>query len=123
KDLPARIAGAHLVISRAGASTVAELAVIGRPSILVPLPGSLDQDQAANAKTLGDIGAALVLLQDAFTPERLAQELTRFLDQPEALTTAARAAQGAGIADAAERLADAVLSLIHQNGKNHEAAA
>ena len=49
KDLPQRIADAHLVISRSGASTVAELAVIGRPSILVPLPGALDQDQAANA--------------------------------------------------------------------------
>jgi UDP-N-acetylglucosamine--N-acetylmuramyl-(pentapeptide) pyrophosphoryl-undecaprenol N-acetylglucosamine transferase len=72
KDLPHRLAGSHLVISRSGASTVAELAVIGRPSILVPLPGSLDQDQAANAKTLGDLGAAIVLPQAEFTPERLA---------------------------------------------------
>ena len=62
-------------VSRSGASTVAELAVIGRPSILVPLPGSLDQDQAANAKTLGDLGAAIVCPQSDFTPERLA---TRF---------------------------------------------
>jgi UDP-N-acetylglucosamine--N-acetylmuramyl-(pentapeptide) pyrophosphoryl-undecaprenol N-acetylglucosamine transferase len=56
KDLPARIAAAHLVIARSGASTVAELAAIGRPAILVPLPGALDQDQAANARTLETIG-------------------------------------------------------------------
>ena len=53
KDLPRRMADAHLVVSRSGASTVAELAAIGRPSILVPLPGALDQDQAANAAILG----------------------------------------------------------------------
>ena len=57
KDLPRRMAEAHLVISRSGASTVAELAAIGRPSILVPLPGALDQDQAANAATLEAISA------------------------------------------------------------------
>ena len=63
------------MVSRSGASTVAELAVIGRPSILVPLPGALDQDQAANAKTLGDLGAAIVCPQADFTPERLANEI------------------------------------------------
>ena len=68
KDLPQRLAEAHLVVSRSGASTVAELAVIGRPSILVPLPGSLDQDQAANAKTLGDLGAAIVLSASRTSP-------------------------------------------------------
>ena len=68
KDLPQRLAQAHLVVSRSGASTVAELAVIGRPSILVPLPGSLDQDQAANAKTLGDLGAAIVCPQVGLHP-------------------------------------------------------
>ncbi|WP_372421477.1 undecaprenyldiphospho-muramoylpentapeptide beta-N-acetylglucosaminyltransferase [Salinarimonas chemoclinalis] len=110
-DLPQRIADAHLVIARSGASTVAELAAIGRPSILVPLPGALDQDQAANARTLADIGAALMLPQTDFTPERLAAELVARFDNPERLTKAALAAKGAGRTDAAERLAAAVLGL------------
>ena len=111
KDLPRRMAEAHLVISRSGASTVAELAVIGRPSILVPLPGALDQDQAANARSLEAIGAATMILQDAFTPERLAEELKARLMDPSRLTNGASAAKSAGITDAAERLADAVLAL------------
>jgi len=119
KDLPQRLAQAHLVISRSGASTVAELAVIGRPSILVPLPGALDQDQAANARTLGDIGAAIVLPQTEFTPERLAAEIRSFIERPDRLTQAAAAANSAGITDAAERLAQAVLQLtsLKNNGK------
>ncbi|WP_112662581.1 undecaprenyldiphospho-muramoylpentapeptide beta-N-acetylglucosaminyltransferase [Microvirga flavescens] len=118
KDLPRRIAEAHLIISRSGASTVAELSVIGRPSILVPLPGSLDQDQAANAKSLADIGAAIVLPQVEFTPERLATEIQSLLAEPERLTRAAASAKSAGISDAAERLAEAVLKLASttQNG-------
>jgi len=113
-DLPDRIAKAHLVIARSGASTVAELAVIGRPSILVPLPGALDQDQAANARTLADIGAALVIPEAEFTPERLASEIQAFLDHPERLTRAAAAAKSAGIPDAADRLAQAVLDLAER---------
>ncbi len=111
KDLPRRMAEAHLVIGRSGASTVAELAAIGRPSILVPLPGALDQDQAANAKSLADIGAATMILQDAFTPERLAEELRGRIEDPSRLTQGASAAKSAGITDAAERLAEAVLQL------------
>jgi len=120
KDLPHRLAGAHLVVSRSGASTVAELAAIGRPSILVPLPGSLDQDQAANAKTLGDLGAAIVCPQSDFTPERLAKEIQAFFQEPDRLTRAAAAAHTAGIMDAAERLAQAVLTLVpfHYHGKS-----
>lgn len=110
-DLPQRIADSHLVVARSGASTVAELAVIGRPSILVPLPGALDQDQAANARTLADIGAALMLPQTDFTPERLAEELVIRFENPDLLTKAALAAKGAGRTDAAERLAAAVLGL------------
>ena len=120
KDLPHRLAGVHLVVSRSGASTVAELAVIGRPSILVPLPGSLDQDQAANAKTLGDLGAAIVCPQSDFTPERLAGEIQAYFQEPDRLTQAAAAAHSASITDAAERLAQAVLTLIsaNHNGKS-----
>ena len=73
-DLPARIAASHLVIARSGASTVAELAAIGRPSILVPLPHAIDQDQFANAGVLERAGGALRLTQDAFTPQRLASD-------------------------------------------------
>lgn len=111
KDLPQRIADAHLVVARSGASTVAELAVIGRPSILVPLPGALDQDQAANAASLAVIGAAIVIAQADFTPERLAGEIVGYLEAPERLTNAAVAAKSAGVADAAERLAACVLRL------------
>jgi UDP-N-acetylglucosamine--N-acetylmuramyl-(pentapeptide) pyrophosphoryl-undecaprenol N-acetylglucosamine transferase len=112
-DLPARIAGAHLVVSRSGASTVAELAVIGRPSILVPLPGAIDRDQAANARSLAEIGAATVIPQPDFTPKRLAAELRVRLDEPARLTEAAAAAKSAGITDASERLAAIVMSLGH----------
>jgi UDP-N-acetylglucosamine--N-acetylmuramyl-(pentapeptide) pyrophosphoryl-undecaprenol N-acetylglucosamine transferase len=109
-DLPARIAASHLVIGRAGASTVAELCVIGRPSILIPLAGSLDQDQAANAESLNLIGAAKVIAQRDFRPEPFATVLLPFLQDPRHLTDAAKAAKQAAIPDAAERLADFVLS-------------
>lgn len=105
KDLPARMAKAHLVVGRAGASTVAELTVIGRPAILVPLPGALDQDQAANAAVLAQAGGAIRILQAEFTPQRLAAELSQLLTQPAHLTTMAANAKSAGVPDAAERLA------------------
>ena len=108
-DLPARLAGAHLVIARSGASTVAELSVIGRPSILVPLPHALDQDQLMNAATLASAGAATVVKQADFTPDWLAGELTRLLANPSPLAAAAAAARAQGHADAAGRLADLVM--------------
>ena len=112
-NLPERIAEAHLVIGRSGASTVSELAIIGRPAILVPLPGALDQDQAANAAILGDIGAAAVVPQAQFTPALLAGELTRCLDDPSHLPERAAAARQVGEPRGAERLADLVLSLAN----------
>jgi len=116
-DLPKRISDAHLVIGRAGASTVAELAVIGRASILVPLPGSLDQDQAANAETLARIGAAIVIKQVNFTPEALAELLERLFSHPSELTDSSVAAKSAGIPDAAVRLARLVVELSGLNVK------
>jgi UDP-N-acetylglucosamine--N-acetylmuramyl-(pentapeptide) pyrophosphoryl-undecaprenol N-acetylglucosamine transferase len=110
-DLPARMAQAHLVVSRSGASTVAELAAIGRPSILVPLPGALDQDQLANANVLGNAGGAIVLRQDMFTPERLAQEIAGLAGAPERLAVMAVAAKSVGAIDAADRLADLVMTV------------
>ncbi len=108
-DLPARIAASHLVIGRAGASTVSELAVIGRPSVLVPFPHALDQDQAANAAALAASGGTIVVPQTEFTPERLAAILTDALASPAKLAASAEAARTAGVADAAERLAEVVL--------------
>ena len=109
KDLPARMAASHLVVARSGASTVAELTVIGRPSLLVPLPGSLDQDQAANAGVLARAGGAMMILQNDFSPRRLAAELSTLLAEPQRLTAMAQAAKSAGIPDAADRLARLVL--------------
>ena len=117
-DLPARIAAAHLVVARSGASTVAELAAIGRPAILVPLPHALDQDQSANAAVLEQAGGAIALLQSAFTPERLARELTALAGTPQRLVAMASAARSGGAIDAAERLADLVLATI-ASGANH----
>ncbi|TCK23313.1 UDP-N-acetylglucosamine-N-acetylmuramylpentapeptide N-acetylglucosamine transferase [Ancylobacter aquaticus] len=114
-DLPARIARAHLVISRSGAMTVAELGVIGRPSILVPLPGALDQDQLANATALANGGGAVVMPQSHFTPDSFATALARLAGEPGRLEAMATAARAMGRADAAERLAALVLDL----GKIH----
>jgi UDP-N-acetylglucosamine--N-acetylmuramyl-(pentapeptide) pyrophosphoryl-undecaprenol N-acetylglucosamine transferase len=113
-DLPERIAQAHLVIARAGASTVTELAVIGRPSILVPLPHALDQDQAANAAVLAKAGAAEVVAQRDFTPQWLAARIADLAAHPERLTERAQAARQVGVADAAERLADLVLAVAER---------
>ena len=111
-DLPARLAQAHLVVSRSGAGTVAELAGIGRPSILVPLPGSIDQDQFANAGVLMQAGGAIRIPQTEFTPDRLASEISALAAEPERLAEMARNARGAGTLDAAERLADLVQKIM-----------
>ncbi|MFD1702137.1 undecaprenyldiphospho-muramoylpentapeptide beta-N-acetylglucosaminyltransferase [Methylopila henanensis] len=109
-DMPARMALAHFVIARAGASTVAELSVIGRPSILVPLPHALDNDQLANANALAMAGGAVVTAQSRFTPDALADELSVRLNDPDALAASAAAARQVGKPDAAARLADVVLA-------------
>ncbi|MCI0754238.1 undecaprenyldiphospho-muramoylpentapeptide beta-N-acetylglucosaminyltransferase [Teichococcus vastitatis] len=101
---------AHLVIARAGASTVAELACAGRPAILVPLPHAIDDHQSANARALADVGAAMPMKQPEFTPPALAAALERMLGAPEALAAAAAAAARLAAPDAAARLADLVLS-------------
>jgi UDP-N-acetylglucosamine--N-acetylmuramyl-(pentapeptide) pyrophosphoryl-undecaprenol N-acetylglucosamine transferase len=110
-DLPARLAASHLVVARSGASTIAELAAIGRPSILVPLPHAIDQDQFANAGVLERAGGAVRLVQDAFTPERLATEIAALAGRPQRLTAMAAAARSLGRLDAAVRLADLVLKV------------
>ena len=107
-DMPRRIADASLVISRSGASTVSELAVIGRPAILVPYPYALDHDQAANAAALKAEGGAEVIAQSHLTPEKLAKILRHAMDDPAKLAATAGAAKATGKPDAAQRLADLV---------------
>ena len=107
-DLPARLASSHLVVSRSGAGTVAELGAIGRPSILVPLPGSIDQDQFANAGVLAQANGALRIPQADFTPDRLAAEISAVAAEPARLGAMAANARSVGRLDAAERLADLV---------------
>ncbi len=110
-DLPARLAANHLVVSRSGAGTVAELAAIGRPSILVPLPGAIDQDQFANAGVLSEAGGGLRIVQSEFTPDRLAAEISALAAGPAKLASMAEAARQVGRLDAAERLADLVVKV------------
>ena len=110
-DLPARLASSHLVVSRSGAGTVAELAAIGRPSILVPLPGAIDQDQFANAGVLAQADGAIRIPQAEFTSDRLAAEISALAAEPARLTAMAANARNVGRLDAAERLADLVVKV------------
>ena len=107
-----RLVAAHLVIARAGASTVAELAVAGRPSILVPLPGAIDDHQSANARALAEAGGGWVISQAGFTPPVLTERLAALLGDPAGLAAAAVAARTQARADAASRLADLVESCV-----------
>ena len=113
-DLPARMAASHIVVSRSGASTVAELSAIGRPSILVPLPNALDQDQMANAGVLEKAGGAIRVPQPEFTPDRLASEISSLAAEPARLAAMAAAARKAGTLDAAERLAELAMRVARQ---------
>ncbi|WP_319413406.1 undecaprenyldiphospho-muramoylpentapeptide beta-N-acetylglucosaminyltransferase [uncultured Cohaesibacter sp.] len=110
-DIPQKYAAAHLIVCRSGASTVSEVAAIGRPAILVPLPGTLDQDQHANAKTLEEVGGAWVLQQRGMRPNDISDLLEDLIANPDKLTAAAEAARGQGKLDAADRLADLVEQL------------
>jgi len=112
RDLPQRMASAHLVIARSGASTVAELTVIGRPSILVPLPHALDNDQLQNALRLAESGAAWCIEQKDLSPGRLAGDIGTLLGDPDRLAAAAAAARQLGRPDAVGRLADLVEALM-----------
>jgi UDP-N-acetylglucosamine--N-acetylmuramyl-(pentapeptide) pyrophosphoryl-undecaprenol N-acetylglucosamine transferase len=110
-ELPDVYAAADLVVGRAGAGTIAELAYVGLPAILIPLPGARGDEQALNARVLGDVGAAIVIEQSDATPERLQTEILRLLDDPERRGRMANAARTVARPDAAARLADELLSL------------
>jgi UDP-N-acetylglucosamine--N-acetylmuramyl-(pentapeptide) pyrophosphoryl-undecaprenol N-acetylglucosamine transferase len=118
-DIAGRLSTAHLVVARAGASTVAELACAGRPSILVPLPHAIDDHQTANARSLADAGAAWLMPQPGCTPASLAELLASLLGAPERLSAAASAAADLARPDAARQLADLVLSLAMRASAAH----
>ncbi len=108
KDMPERMAAAHLVIARSGAGTVSELALIGRPAILVPLPHALDDNQTPNADALANAGGGWRVRQNELTPEKLAQMLSDVLADPASLAPKAAAARSIAKADGTQRFADAV---------------
>jgi UDP-N-acetylglucosamine--N-acetylmuramyl-(pentapeptide) pyrophosphoryl-undecaprenol N-acetylglucosamine transferase len=110
-DLPEQLGWAHVVIARAGASTIAELTAAGRPAILVPLPSATDDHQTANAREITRAGGARTIAQSAFTPSELAKQMQKLGLDPEALQNAAARARACGTPEAASDLADLVESL------------
>ncbi|MBM3481884.1 MAG: undecaprenyldiphospho-muramoylpentapeptide beta-N-acetylglucosaminyltransferase [Alphaproteobacteria bacterium] len=111
-DMAGRLAAAHLVIARSGASTVAELAAAGRPAILVPYPHAMDDHQSANARALERAGAAWLMPQASLTPDRLRSRLELLMAEPHDLAEAAQAARRFAQPDAAGALATIVESLL-----------
>lgn len=109
-DLPERLGWAHLVISRAGASTIAELTCAGRPAILVPLPSATDNHQSYNVKEMVQAGGARAIAQSSFTPVELAKQIQKIALEPGALENAAKAAKSCGRPQAVADLADLVES-------------
>ncbi len=107
-DIPERLAWSHLVIGRAGASTIAELTAAGRPAILVPLPSATDDHQTANAREMARAGGARMIPQSRFTPIELAKQMQKLALDPDALANAAARARALGKPDAARALADLI---------------
>ena len=103
-DLPTRMRRAHLVIGRGGASTMAEIGALGAPAIIVPLPGSLDQDQAQNVRELDAVGGAIMVRQSDFTPQHLAERLQLLMTDEKALQRMADTTKKFGELDATGRL-------------------
>ena len=115
-DVPKRLAEATLVISRAGASSIADITVIGRPSILIPFPAAMDDHQTANARGLVEAGGAFVIQEADLTPDVLAGHITAILEDSEGAAAMAAAALAQGRPDAAEQLAGLVEHLAQQGG-------
>ena len=107
-DMPDKLADTHLVIARAGASTIAELTAAGRPAILIPLPSATDDHQTANAREIARAGGARMVAQSDFTPETLARQIEALAEDPEALANAAGRSLSVGRPHAACDLADLV---------------
>lgn len=107
-DMPERLSACHLFIGRSGASTVAEIAVVGRPAIFVPYPGHADMQQKYNAIQLSEAGGGWIVMQDQFTPAVLAKQIEAFAKDPSILENAAKAAKSCGQPEAVKNLADVV---------------
>ncbi|MEA3037853.1 MAG: UDP-N-acetylglucosamine--N-acetylmuramyl-(pentapeptide) pyrophosphoryl-undecaprenol [Sphingomonadales bacterium] len=114
EDMPAKLGWTHLVIARAGASTIAELTTAGRPAILIPLPSATDDHQSANAREMAKPGGARTIRQDRFTPVELAKQMQKLGLDPEALANAAARARAVGRPNAARDLAD----LVERTGRD-----
>lgn len=112
-ELPDLYALVSLVVGRAGAGTVAELALLGKPSLLIPLPGASADEQTRNARLLAEAGAARLLPEAELTPARLAQEIRLLLADPDRLTHMGQAARQFARPDAAARLSDHLLALAN----------
>jgi len=108
EDMPDRLAEAHLVIARAGASTIAELTAAGRPAILVPLPIATDDHQTVNAREMAKAGGARMIPQDEFTSEALSAQIAAIAGDAQALANAAERALSVGRPHATSDLADLV---------------
>lgn len=116
-DVPARLAAAQLVVSRAGASSIADISAIGRPAILIPYAHAMDDHQAANARGLVEAGGATMIREAELTAEGLAQHITAILTDPEAAAAMAEASRGEGRPDATEHLASLVEDLAQHEGR------
>ncbi len=117
-DIPERLASAHLVIGRAGASTIAEITAVGRPAILVPYPYAVDDHQMANAHALDEAGGGWLIPEDSFNAKTLAGRLNDLFGYPAMLEKAAGCAHAVGRPDAASAFADLVCNLLQTNGRN-----
>lgn len=122
-DVAERLATAHLVVSRSGASSTAEIAVIGRPALLVPYAHATDDHQTFNAQALAQAGAAEVIAQDKFTVERVARAFEDLLSDPVQLGEMASAARSVGRPLAAQALADLVERVITEREAAQRPAA
>jgi UDP-N-acetylglucosamine--N-acetylmuramyl-(pentapeptide) pyrophosphoryl-undecaprenol N-acetylglucosamine transferase len=111
-DLPSRLASCHLVISRSGASTLAEVSVAGRPVIMVPYPHAMDDHQRINANALEESGGGWVMPQDHFTPDALSKKIESFFNLPSSLIDGAERSKTTGRPNADKRLADVLESLV-----------
>ncbi|HXW13826.1 MAG TPA: undecaprenyldiphospho-muramoylpentapeptide beta-N-acetylglucosaminyltransferase [Terriglobia bacterium] len=113
-DMPGVLAQADLVISRAGANAVTELAAAGRAALLIPFPGATDQHQLENAQAMKNAGAARVIVQSTLTPEGLAKEIRELMASPATLTRMESSARGLARPDAAARIADLIENFLRE---------
>jgi UDP-N-acetylglucosamine--N-acetylmuramyl-(pentapeptide) pyrophosphoryl-undecaprenol N-acetylglucosamine transferase len=114
-DVPRRLTDCQLVISRSGASSVADISVVGRPSILIPFAAATGDHQTANARGLVDVGAATVFAEGALDARTLASEVARILDNPDVAVQMAAAAASFGRPDATDRLCRCVEELVRKS--------